>query len=144
MHCLVQASKEVNAWVVARPRTFLLPIYSLKAQEGAERHSEHQCVAAWHSNHAINTWIAGGFSKTHLSMSKENCGYRSLPSLSHHVQLNYEPITLFHKCDSLSRMALSSPCQTAAFELRCLSRLLFKAETSFTNKRSLVSHWYHT
>ena len=73
---LVQAPEEMKSWAIAGPRTPLLSIRSLKTHKGAEWHSEHRCIRAWNTNHAINLWKAGGFSKTHLSRNKESCGYK--------------------------------------------------------------------
>lgn len=82
---------------VARPRTLQ------ETHKWAERHWENRCLWAWNTDHVINTWIAGGFFKTHKSRSKEICGYKETHAhLFHCMQFDYKPTTLFHKYDSLS------------------------------------------
>lgn len=64
----------VKAWAVARPKTPLVSICSLKTHEGAEWLCDHQYTGAWNTDHTCNTRIAGAFSKTHVSRSTGNCG----------------------------------------------------------------------
>lgn len=76
---LNQASNSlVKAWAVARPRTPLVSICSLKTHKGAEWRCEHQYIGAWNTDHARNTRIAGDFPKTYLSRSTGNCGLQGV------------------------------------------------------------------
>lgn len=64
----------VKAWAVARPRSLLVSICSLKTHQGAEWHCDHQYTGAWNIGHACNTRIAGNFSKNHVSSNRGSCG----------------------------------------------------------------------
>lgn len=95
--------------------------------------------------HQSCTWIMCDFSKTHLSRTKESCGYKeSHAYLSHCMQFGHKPTALSHGHDSLSQPSLSSPCLVAWLQGGDLSliwwatsRLLLEAERPFTNDRLL-------
>lgn len=102
---LVQAPKEVKTWAVARPRT------PLETPTGAEWPSERRCTWAGNTGCVSNAWIAGGFSKSHLSKNKETCGYKeahTYPSCC--IKFDYKSTTLSHSFDSPRQPLLSSPC----------------------------------
>lgn len=85
-----------------------------ETHKGTEWPSEHQCIWAGNTNHAINRWIERGFSKSHLSRNKEICGYKELHAyFSRCMQSDCKPTSLFHKWQP--KWAFSLPGSVAAW-----------------------------